>query len=374
VRERLRIGIVVSSAADGGGERYLRVLYEGLAGRGHQPVLIGDLPGWAGPSIPTGVGGKWSRKTLVQNGLSTLNDRRRIMSTVGRAHEAEPFDLFHLQYKREQVLVSKALSQLAPVVWTEHGRFPHGTGTSLLRALYRRASRSVHHVVCVSEVVEAEIRSLIGRSTPTDVVPNAVDLVRNRPPRPAERSDARRALGISPHTLVLVVASRLHWAKGIDLAIEAMDHLPPDSLLIIAGDGPDRERLEQLVGSRRVTFTGHLTDVTPIFRAADVFVLPSTRAANEGWPLALLEAAAHGLPVVAACDAGVDAQIAAAGGLLAPRDPVSLAARVVESAEGYGGSDALAWASRHGLPQWLDLYEGLLTEASGAVLASPAAL
>jgi glycosyltransferase involved in cell wall biosynthesis len=178
---------------------------------------------------------------------------------------------------------------------------------------------------------------------------------------------------------VLVAASRLHRAKGIDLAVEAMDHLPPDSPLIIAGDGPDRQKLEQLVGSRRVTFTGHLTDVTPVFRAADVFVMPSTRAANEGWPLALLEAAAHGLPVVATCDAGIDAQIAAAGGLLASRDPASLADRVVESAEGHGGSDAAAWAGRHGLPQWLDRYEGLLTDASGSpssgvVLARPAAV
>jgi glycosyltransferase involved in cell wall biosynthesis len=372
VGDRLRIGIVVSSAADGGGERYLKVLYEGLAGRGHAPVLIGDLPGWALPSIPTGVEGKWRRKTLVQNGVSSLTDRRRILSTVAHSHEAKPFDLFHLQYKREQVLVSRALSQLAPVVWTEHGRFPHGPGTSPLRPLYRRASRSVHQVVCVSEGVQAEIRSVIGGSTPTGVVPNAVDLVHNRPPRPAERSDARQALGILPSTLVLVAASRLHWAKGIDLAIEAMDHLPPDSLLIIAGDGPDRQRLEHAAGARRVMFTGHLADVTPIYRAADVFVLPSTRA--EGWPLALLEAAAHGLPVVASCDAGIDAQIAAAGGLLAPRDPASLAAKVVESAGGQGGSDALAWASRHGLPQWLDRYEGLLTEASGAVPAGSAAL
>jgi glycosyltransferase involved in cell wall biosynthesis len=359
---RIRIGVVVSSATDGGGEQYLRLLHEGLASRGHESVLFGELPAWDLASVPTGVHSKWSRTSLRQSASRALVDRHRILQTVRRHHQAEPFDLFHLQYKREQVLATRELARLAPVVWTEHGMLPDGRGTSVLRALYRRAGRSVRHVVCVSQSVQGEVGALLPPSTQPVVIPNSVNLARHRPPLPYEREEARARLGVPAAALVLVTASRLHRTKGIALAIEALDHLPPATVLVIAGQGPDRGRLEHLATRRSVVFTGQLTDVSALFQAADVFLLPSTRAAKEGNPIALIEAAAHGLRVVATNDAGIDSQIRAAGGLLATRDPVVFASTILDALNGDGGRIAAAWAQNFDIPQWLDQYELLLTQ------------
>jgi glycosyltransferase involved in cell wall biosynthesis len=69
--------------------------------------------------------------------------------------------------------------------------------------------------------------------------------------------------------------------------------------LTIVGDGPDRASLERLVGMRalgdRIHFVGHQADPRPFYREADLLVIPSR---SEGLPNVLLEAIAHGLPVV----------------------------------------------------------------------------
>src|SRR4051794_15791382 len=96
----LRIGVVASSRVDGGAESYLRNLYEGLARRGHSPVLLGELPGWELESQPTGVTGKWSRRRMLAHAVNVPAHRERILSTARALHRKGPFDAFHLQYKR----------------------------------------------------------------------------------------------------------------------------------------------------------------------------------------------------------------------------------------------------------------------------------
>jgi len=144
--------------------------------------------------------------------------------------------------------------------------------------------------------------------------------------------DARRVLGVEPRRPVLGTVGRLAEQKGqIDLlrAMPAILAELPEACLLIAGDGPLRETLEE--ESRRlgllkaVRFLGHRSDIPTVLRALDLFVLPSLW---EGLPQSLLEAMALSLPVVATRCVGVEETIADSetGYLVAPRDPAAIAA------------------------------------------------
>lgn len=94
---------------------------------------------------------------------------------------------------------------------------------------------------------------------------------------------------------------RLAPQKNQIILLEAFArHASCDDTLVIAGDGPERERLIErasTLGLRsRVRFVGHVEDVRPLYAEADVFVLSSR---YEGAPAVILEALAAGLPIAA---------------------------------------------------------------------------
>jgi glycosyltransferase involved in cell wall biosynthesis len=138
---------------------------------------------------------------------------------------------------------------------------------------------------------------------------NGLDLDRLRPPSAEERQAARMALGIDDDAFVLVTASRLAAWKRVDRAVRALPRVrawSPRALLLVAGDGEERARLEALARAlgvgNAVRFTGALPqpEVARCMHAADVF-LAVADLSNVGNPL--LEAMACGMCVVAV-DAG----------------------------------------------------------------------
>jgi glycosyltransferase involved in cell wall biosynthesis len=116
---------------------------------------------------------------------------------------------------------------------------------------------------------------------------------------PRDRDTARQTLGLSRPTLLSV--GHLIDRKGHHRVIEAICHLPGFDLLVV-GDGPERNRLEQL--SRRLGVADRVrllgavdhAALPAIYTAADALVLASSR---EGWANVLLEAMACGTPVIA---------------------------------------------------------------------------
>ncbi|MBB4659091.1 glycosyltransferase involved in cell wall biosynthesis [Parvularcula dongshanensis] len=131
------------------------------------------------------------------------------------------------------------------------------------------------------------------------VIPNGVDTEYWHPFEPSAASDEAR-----PHNdLRIVAAGRLESVKGFDTLIRAFAaHAPRAASLLIAGDGAEEENLRALAShlgvADRITYAGCLSrdELRGAFQAADLYVLPSR---SEGLPLALLEAMACGLPVLA---------------------------------------------------------------------------
>ncbi len=354
----LRLAVVTASDTAGGAEAHTVALATGLRARGHDVVLHGRCPGWeaAGlPREPLALGPKWSRRTLVGGLLRVPVERRRVRGLA-------PPSVFHLQFKREQVALTSVLARKAPVVWTEHGRWLGGvTGRVLLRA-YARAARDVSRLVCVSEDVAADLRDVVdpGRVV---VVPNAVDTSRYAPPSAQRRADLRRRL-LPEHfqdRTVAVLASRLHPAKRHERAIAAAS--AGGCALLVLGAGPDRPRLESLAGgSGDVWFTGHREDVADLLAACDLYLYSGARAGEGGTPLAVLEAAACGLPVVAfAGEPGSDL-VSRCGGLVMG-DPAELTPDRLEPLLRARGRGVAYVARLHGRDGWLDAYEGVFREA-----------
>jgi glycosyltransferase involved in cell wall biosynthesis len=128
----------------------------------------------------------------------------------------------------------------------------------------------------------------------------------------------------------VVFAGRLAPEKGVDVLVEAIGLLGGEARLEVAGDGPERERLEALAGARapgRVRFWGRLSKerLLELLSRASVCAIPSRWYENQ--PMAVLEAFACGVPVVATglgglpelVEPGVDGEIVPAD------DPATLA-------------------------------------------------
>lgn len=132
---------------------------------------------------------------------------------------------------------------------------------------------------------------------------NAVDLERFSPGSPEERRRCRQQFGWPEHTPIVLGAGRLRPQKNFPGFLEAAALLSrslPEVRFVIAGDGPDRADLENLAQklglANRARFMGFVTRMRELYRASDAFFFPSH---FEGTPMAVLEAMASGLPIVA---------------------------------------------------------------------------
>jgi glycosyltransferase involved in cell wall biosynthesis len=180
-------------------------------------------------------------------------------------------------------------------------------------------------------------------------IPNGVDTSRFAPAGAAERARLRGAAGV-PAGALAIYAGRLAPEKGADVLLEAWAALAPETpaTLCLVGDGPERAALEARARALgidgRVRFAGARADVAPWLRAADLFVLPSR---TEGLSVALLEAMACGLPVVAT-DVGATREAAGPDGavVVPPGRPDALAAALATVLRDAGRARALGAAAR----------------------------
>jgi glycosyltransferase involved in cell wall biosynthesis len=137
----------------------------------------------------------------------------------------------------------------------------------------------------------------------------------------------RAALGTPPGVPLLLAMGRLHESKAHDVALQALPRLP-GAWLWIAGAGPEEAKLKAMATAlgvdSRVRFLGWRTDASALYEAADVCVFPSR---YEPLGNVVIQAWAHGLPVVAAESQGPSALIEPGkDGLLVPvDDPAALA-------------------------------------------------
>jgi phosphatidyl-myo-inositol dimannoside synthase len=182
--------------------------------------------------------------------------------------------------------------------------------------LIRRSLRGAAFVVAAGSYPAAEAARAAGCALPTLNVPPGVDSVRFCPPTPAERSAARARFGLDDSEPVVVALSRLVPRKGMHLLVRAAAVLAerhPGLRVLIAGEGREHRRLEQLIATSGapVRLVGRVADedLAGFYGMADVFTMLSHNRLGgleqEGFGIVFLEAAACGVPVVAGNSGGV---------------------------------------------------------------------
>jgi glycosyltransferase involved in cell wall biosynthesis len=179
------------------------------------------------------------------------------------------------------------------MVRTRHISAPVGQNAPT-RWLYTRGTA---RIVTTGEALKKELIERNGfPAARIDSVPTGIDAGRFRP---GNAASARAALGLPVEGLLVGIVATLRDWKGHEYLIEALAGLK-DANLLIVGDGPRRQILENFVDAQnmraRTTFAGDQADVVPWLHALDIFVLPSF--ANEGVPQALIQAMLTGLPCV----------------------------------------------------------------------------
>jgi glycosyltransferase involved in cell wall biosynthesis len=194
------------------------------------------------------------------------------------------------------------------------GRIPVGRLAARLRkALFTLRGVIPARVVAVSHGAKERMVDWFGYSaTKTLVIHHGIPLDRFHPDR-AARARMRAVLGIPDDAMLIVSTARFTAEKHPEWIVDAIDRLGADARLrwLFVGDGPMRpaieERVRQLGASARVSFAGHVSETCDYLRAADIFVLSSSR---EGLSNAMLEAMATGLVAVVTCVAGAEDAIA----------------------------------------------------------------
>jgi glycosyltransferase involved in cell wall biosynthesis len=219
------------------------------------------------------------------------------------------------------------------------------------RMLYRVGARLVNGVITVSEATAESFRSEIGTTAGrVTVVFNAVDT--ERYPAAVERARVRDEIGVAPVEHMMTMVGTFKRQKGhaeLIRAVAAVADRFPHLKVVLIGDGEllpaiRDQALAAGIGSR-VVFLGTRRDVPEILAASDSFVLPSLW---EGLSVALVEAMASGLPVIATGVSGTDQVMidGVTGWLVAPADAAALATAISDVLSDPARAERMATAAR----------------------------
>jgi len=201
--------------------------------------------------------------------------------------------------------------------------------------LNRFSAQFAHGLVAVSKQIRRHIIEEEEINHPyIPVIYNGIEVAPFVKYGNTEREKARSQLGLNSGCYVVGTVCALYPRKGISFLIEAASHVlsqQPNSVFLIAGDGPLRKALEEQIVRAglegKVFLMGHRSDIPQLMSVFDVFVLPSL---TEGVPIAILEAMASAKPVVATRVGGIP-EIVRDGitGMLVPlKSPEALATAI----------------------------------------------
>ncbi|MBW8848071.1 MAG: glycosyltransferase [Burkholderiales bacterium] len=248
-----------------------------------------------------------------------------IQTTIALVN-ARGIDLLHAHLPRAHVLAGIAGRLTGrPVLATVHGRQLQMLDLEVYRTLGSHLS-----VVCRPSYFSALGLGVSPERLSCDT--NGVDTAVFRPQRPAT-SALRAALGLAPQTPLIGFVGRLSPEKGPEVFVRAcllLQQRQAQAHCVVAGEGPMLAELlrlsEQLGLTQRLHFLGLREDMAALYNELDVVVSSSH---SEAMPLALMEAMASGLPIVATRVGGVPELVehGVTGWLVAPGDFNDIAGR-----------------------------------------------
>lgn len=272
---------------------------------------------------------------LVDTGLYVSarhsSEAQKILKKMDIIHVHHPFT-------SGQLAIRYCRAQGIPLVFTNHTRYdlyahaylpmvPDALGDAFLRAYMPAFCKACDLVIAPSPGLKKVLINL-GVESSIEVIPNGVDI---HPFRSVENPISRQELGFSEDDILLTYMGRVGPEKNLPFLLRAFAGIAKtyDNVsLLIMGDGPERENLEDRVRvmgmNDKVKFTGMIpySELPAYMAAADVF---ATASVTEVHPLSVIEALASGLPVVGIQSPGVgDTVEDGVTGYLAPEEDLAV--------------------------------------------------
>jgi glycosyltransferase involved in cell wall biosynthesis len=278
-----------------GGQHQALLLLQGLRARGHAPELI---------TLRDSLLSRRAKDAGVPvYGIAPGNRRIGAAFEIRRAVSSGRAHLVHANEPHALTAAWLARAHRSvPVVVSRRIALPLSS-SSFSRARYRAASR----IVAVSRFVEQSVfRSGFPREQ-IAVIYDGVEIPGEI--SASQRASARAAFSISPNTTCIGNVAAFVPEKGHALLFRAFAKLRtrfPECVLLLRGEGPEREHLQKLAQDLQISdtikFLGPASDIGEVLAATDIFAFPSH---EEPLGSALLAAMANCLPVVAIARGGI---------------------------------------------------------------------
>ncbi|MBP6404056.1 MAG: glycosyltransferase family 4 protein [Ramlibacter sp.] len=298
--QRMKIAVLnrVFARTGGGAESYSIALVEQLAQRHEVHVFAQqidhDWPGVTYHRVSRIPKPRWVNQLWYA--FATWRATRRGFDVV-HSHENTwhgRVQTIHVKPVRHNLLAGRTGVRLA-LAWIKIALSPRLITYVALEAARFRAQPG-QQVVVTSDNLRAEVLQAYPHAAPLlSVVTPGVTL-----PGPGMgKAAAREALGLPQQGRLLLFVANDYARKGLDGLLQALAALPPDVCLAVVGNPAGipafKARAQALGVAGRVHFLGALKSVDPAYRAADVLVHPTL---EDTFAMVVLEAMAHGLPVV----------------------------------------------------------------------------
>lgn len=329
----MKIGLVCpyNIGLGGGVQECVKAMQAELKRRGHEVLIITPMSKEVRDNPPadtimlgTGTDIRSPFATTAQVSATFNTDE---IEAVLSQHN---FDILHFHEPwvpmLARQLLAKSKSKTVNVA-TFHARMPDGVMTRTIERVITPYTRSILKsfdvLTAVSEPAAQYVKSL--SDAPIQIVPNGIDLDVYRPQTHAKSQANQRTI---------LFIGRLERRKGLKYLLDAFARLnDPSCRLLIAGNGPDRQKLEEYTRKLKldnVEYLGFVSQAKKLELLAEADVFCSPAVYGESFGIVLLEAMAAGVPVVAANNPGYASVMQGRGfiSLVDPKDIEQFAKRL----------------------------------------------
>lgn len=329
----MKIGIVCpyNIFKGGGVQEYALGLRDSLVAHGHKAYIITPQPrDYSGPKVPgiIMIGGAAPIRSFHTSAQVSATVDTDSLEEVLREHN---FDILHFHEPWVPMLSRQILLRSDAIhIGTFHAALSERRSSRTLERLITPYTKSILKyldiLTAVSPVATNYVKTLTHRKI--YIIPNGINLEKYVPDKPVKRSKNKK---------IILYIGRLEKRKAVRYLIDAfgiINQIHKQYHLVIAGEGPEKEDLQERIrenGITNVSFLGHIEEHEKIKLLQTSHVFCSPALYGESFGIVLLEAMASGCVTVAGNNAGYESVLSGSGqiSLVNPRDIKEFARRLL---------------------------------------------
>ncbi|MFH1173044.1 MAG: glycosyltransferase family 4 protein [bacterium] len=336
----MKILYLITQSDFGGAQRYVFDLANNLKVN-HQITIA------AGPSASQELFSRldkinvnYTKLKYLRRAINPFWDLLALLEIIRLIKKIRP-EVIHLNSSKAGALGALAAKLLGvkKIVYTVHGFVFLEPMSIIKKQLYifieKFSARYKDYLITVSEADrQAGLDYRIAKSEKMITIHNGLDFSQLNflPADEAKKELLKKKY--DHQSLVIGTSANYYATKGLTYLVQAAPEIIkeiPEAIFILLGDGPERKKLEQLIGKNKLEkyfILGYREKAVRYLKAFDLFTLPSVK---EGLPYAILEAMAAGLPIVASAVGGIPEMIQASqnGLLVKAKNPELLSKTII---------------------------------------------